>query len=131
MNWEAIGAVGEIIGAGAVVASLVYLAVQIRVQSRETRVRAMHDISVGFRDAISIFSTEDAAAIFVKANKDYSSLTEVEALRLIILMGQLFRAFEEAFIQYDEGRLDERSWKAMTKYYLKVISAPAARKHGS
>ena len=91
----------------------------------------MHDISVGFRDAISIFSTEDAAAIFVKANKDYSSLTEVEALRLIILMGQLFRAFEEAFIQYDEGRLDERSWKAMTKYYLKVISAPAARKHGS
>ena len=68
MNWEAIGAVGEIIGAFAVVASLVYLAVQIRAQSRETRVSAMHDISVGFRDAISQFSTEGAAAIFVKAN---------------------------------------------------------------
>ena len=30
MNWEAIGALGEMIGAVAVVVSLVYLAVQIR-----------------------------------------------------------------------------------------------------
>jgi len=87
MNWDAIGAVGEIVGAAAVVASLVYLAVQIRAQSRETRVSAMHDISVGFRDAISRFAAEDATAIFVKANKDYDSLTDVEAQRLIILFG--------------------------------------------
>ena len=30
MNWDAIGAVGEIVGASAVVLSLAYLAVQIR-----------------------------------------------------------------------------------------------------
>ncbi|MDA1372383.1 MAG: hypothetical protein O2971_16680 [Proteobacteria bacterium] len=30
MNWEAIGAIGEILGAFAVVATLVYLATQIR-----------------------------------------------------------------------------------------------------
>ena len=34
MNWEAIGAVGEIIGAFAVLATLIYLAMQVR-QSRE------------------------------------------------------------------------------------------------
>jgi hypothetical protein len=31
MNWEAIGAIGEIVGAVAVVATLIYLANQIRV----------------------------------------------------------------------------------------------------
>lgn len=34
MNWEAIGAVGEILGALAVVVTLVYLSVQIRQNSR-------------------------------------------------------------------------------------------------
>lgn len=33
MNWDAIGAVGEIVGALAVVISLVYLASQIRIQN--------------------------------------------------------------------------------------------------
>ncbi len=30
MNWDAIGALGEILGASAVFASLIYLAIQIR-----------------------------------------------------------------------------------------------------
>ena len=34
MNWDAIGAVGEILGAGAVVATLLYLSVQIRQNSK-------------------------------------------------------------------------------------------------
>ena len=125
MNWDAIGAMGEIIGAIAVVTSLIYLAVQIRTQNRESRISAMHDISVGFREVLAQFSSEDACALFIKANKDYDSLTDVEAQRLIVLTGQFFRAFEEAYIQFDEGRLDERSWNATTRYYLKIFSAPA------
>ena len=37
MNWEIAGAIGEIVGAMAVVLSLVYLAAQIRVQTRESK----------------------------------------------------------------------------------------------
>ena len=128
MNWDAIGAIGEIIGAGAVVASLVYLAIQIRTQNREARLSAMHDISVGFRDAIIPFSSEDMATILVKANIDYESLTDIEAQRIIVLMGQFFRAWEEAFIQHEEGHLDSRSWSAILKYYVKLLGAPAMRK---
>ena len=38
MNWEAIGAIGEILGATAVFASLIYLALQIRQNSKIGRV---------------------------------------------------------------------------------------------
>ena len=41
MNWDAIGAIGEIVGAGAVVISLVYLAVQIRFSARSARSEAV------------------------------------------------------------------------------------------
>lgn len=39
MNWDAIGAVGEITGASAVVVSLVYLALQIRHASKTTQIQ--------------------------------------------------------------------------------------------
>ena len=88
----------------------------------------MHEISVGFRDAIILFSSEDMATILVKANVDYESLTDIDAQRIIVLMGQLFRAFEEAFIQHEEGHLDKRSWAAILKCYVKVLGAPAVLK---
>ena len=37
MDWEAIGAVGEILGAGAVFLSLGYLAIQVKVASTTTK----------------------------------------------------------------------------------------------
>jgi hypothetical protein len=37
VNWEAIGAIGEVLGAAAVVATLGYLAVQIRKKSRAVK----------------------------------------------------------------------------------------------
>ena len=37
MDWDAVGAMGELLGAGAVLASLIYLGVQIRGNSRSTR----------------------------------------------------------------------------------------------
>jgi hypothetical protein len=125
MNWDAIGAGGEVLGAIAVFMSLLYLALQIKNQNKESRMNAMHDISIGFRDAITHFASADIADILVRANKDYASLTEVEAQRLIILFGQLFRAWEEAFFQYEAGRLDDRSWSTMLKYYVKLLSMPA------
>ena len=45
MNWDAIGAVGEIIGAVGVIASVMYLALQIKKQTRESQMAAMRDLS--------------------------------------------------------------------------------------
>ena len=41
MNWEAISAIGQLVGALAVVISLIYLANQVRGNARETRLAAM------------------------------------------------------------------------------------------
>lgn len=37
MNWEAVGAIGEIVGAGAVVVTLLFLAIQVRLSTRATQ----------------------------------------------------------------------------------------------
>ncbi len=73
MNWDAIGAIGEILGASAVFASLIYLAIQIRAQNRESRLGAMHDISTGYREVLAGMAEADLADLYTKAFDDYES----------------------------------------------------------
>ena len=129
MNWDAIGAIGEIIGAAAVVLSLVYLAVQIRTQNAESRVAAMHDISVGWRAASEQFTDGELAEIFIRANHEFDSLSEVEILRFLAGVHGIFRVFEEAYLQHTQGRLDRILWDAMNRQYASFLAAPAFRKY--
>ncbi len=48
MNWEALGAAGEVVGAIAVVASLVYLAVQLRVNSKTLKANGSWNAEMGW-----------------------------------------------------------------------------------
>jgi len=117
MNWDAIGAMGEIVGAAAVVASLVYLAVQIRNQNRESRMSAMHDISVGYRDGLAGMAEGDMADLFAKAIDDYESLTRPEMLRLIAAASRQYRVWEEAYLLYESGYLEKRTWETMLRQF--------------
>ncbi len=128
MNWEAIGAVGEIGGALAVVVSLVYLAAQIRVQNREARLSAMHEISASFREAVSGLANIETADVFARALEDFDSLSDGERLLMIASCQQVLRVFEEAFHQRRENRLDQYIWDVMVKQYASFLSAgPIAR----
>ncbi len=53
MNWDAIGAIGEILGAAAVVATLVYLAIQIRYAKDAAADVNRLSRAVGIREMIS------------------------------------------------------------------------------
>jgi hypothetical protein len=110
INWEALGAIGEFIGALGVVISLVYLATQIRTQNNETKLAAVHEILVGFRDSLHAFGSGDLAEIFAKANEDYDALTNAESLKLLSVIVPMIRLWEEAFIQNEKGRLEDRVW---------------------
>jgi hypothetical protein len=129
MNWDALAAIGEIVGAAAVVFSLGYLAVQIRIQNAESRSAAMHEISVGWRAASEVFTDRELAEIFVKANEEFDSLSNVESLRFIAGVHAIFRVFEEAFHQNRLNRLDKNIWEAMNRQYSSYMASPAFRKY--
>ncbi len=48
MNWEAIGAVGEALGAIAVIVTLIYLAIQTRKTGKVMRATAIWDSQISF-----------------------------------------------------------------------------------
>ena len=78
MNWDAIGALGELIGAGAVVVTIVYLSIQIRANTNQVRSAEHHR----FRDEtsrlheIALSSREHAELLTKMANNEELSPVE-------------------------------------------------------
>ena len=123
MNWDAIGAMGEMIGAGAVVISLIYLASQIRSQIEESRIAGMHAVSEGFRDAISsLADSPHVARIWIKSNEDPLSLSDEELVQMFAIAQRNFRVWEEAFGLYQKGRLDDEVFESITKQYASFLA---------
>ena len=82
MNWDAIGAIGEIVGAIVVIITLLYVARQIRHSSKSLEMTALRDTTAQWNQWSELLvTTPDLAAIVARGNKSHASLSEEEALR--------------------------------------------------
>jgi len=107
MNWEAIGAIGELIGAAAVVVTLIYLAVQIRQNTRqislslESTKLAVFDQNVesGNRAREVLITNPEVTELFLKGLADYRSLRSTEKFRCNMLFRNLFSAIQGGYIR--------------------------------
>jgi len=125
MNWDAVGAIGEIVGALAVVVSLAYLASQIRTQNRESRGASVHQVIEGYRSSIGALHEPEMADIWVLAIDDFDSLTASQRLRFVVYLTTVLRSFEDAYFQWCEGRLEAETWRALMAPLIDVISTTA------
>ena len=105
MNWEAIGAIGEIVGAFAVVATLGYLAVQIRQNTERERLTQEFASNQYFNELRMLVAGDEALAdIEARGVDDLSSLTRVERRRFDELMVSWIWAMQK-FYQQDQASM--------------------------
>ena len=114
MNWEAISAIGQIVGAIAVVISLVYLASAVRSNTRATREASMRWLSDNYTQWIRhISGNPDLSELYYRGIHDFESLKGAELVRFSALMVEAFRRSEEMFYLQLEGRLEPYVWKGI------------------
>ena len=128
MNWDAIGAVGEIVGAIAVVFSLVYLGVQIRNQNRESRMASVHEILEGFRTEISAFRNAELAELLGKGTRNFEALSDTEKIQFVAMIQGPFRLWEEAYCQHREDRLGIAMWNGIQAQLRDFAATPGCQK---
>ena len=128
MNWTAVGAIGELVGAVAVVVSVLYLAWQVRRQVQEAQLAAIHEVSEGFREGIAAtFLDEQRAELFVAAKDGVEELTEAQRLQFVAFIQRNYRVWEDAFYQRRQKRLDEPHWRSMERQYSALLSWPGVQ----
>lgn len=119
---ESLANLGEIIGAIAVVVSLIYLAVQVRQNTQAQRTenfsRALDRVA-----AIQAALSQDSgtAVIFAKGVVDPGKLTPKERIQFTWSMYELFGAFEFMFLASKSNSLPEdvwQRWSSAVAYWL-------------
>jgi len=125
MNWEAMGAVGEILGALAVVISLGYVAVQIR-QSTETArsASAQNLVTMATNANLLLASDSELSAIMQKGLYDRDSLTEYEQFRFNTFLIGVYMQYDFAYYQFLGGQLEPKTWIRMELEIVLYLSMP-------
>jgi hypothetical protein len=134
VNWEAIGAIGEIVGAVAVVLSLIYLAAQIRqnTQQVEEQCRTQRQNSLlGARSSFTewrslVIQDPTIAAIWRKANRGLEQLAEDERTQVDFLLVDFFWAHATIWIQMEQGLVDEPLW-VISRSNVAIYAGPGVR----
>ena len=121
MNWNAIGAVGEILGAIAVFVSLIYLALQTRNNTRALRSSAFHQVRESFSEvSLAMAADPDLAVLVDRAIRNDQGLTENEIIRYNYFLTTFVRRGESAYFQSSEGTLQMEAWKGIK---VTIVSA--------
>ena len=111
-NLESLANLGEIIGAITVVVSLIYLAVQVR---QNTRAQQTENFSRALDRVAAIQATlsqdPETSVIFSKGVSDPSDLTSRERMQFTWTMYELFGAFEFMFLASKTNAIPEEIWR--------------------
>jgi len=122
MNWDAVGAIAEGIGAFGVIASLLYLSTQLRQNTQSIRDATIHEVVRDYANAGHVLNADpELVAIFYKGLKDFESLTESESQRFATVMGTSLRLFENLIYQAERGRLDKDAVQGLYAHFEWVI----------
>lgn len=117
MNWEAIGAVGETLGALGVIVTLVYLAGQLRqntIALRSASYEHWNDVSTSFTD----FLSNNAEALSeIETHSSLNELTSVQQ-KMVWAMAILgVNQAQTAFLQHRAGALDQDVFESRIRQF--------------
>jgi hypothetical protein len=117
MNWDAIGAAAELIGAAAVIITLLYLAIQTHNNGKVLRASAIVDAQTSFVAINEKLSDGGVISdIMFRTLSDPDSLTPYEMHLLHRFLRGVFQRMEAQFALYMNGILDAEVWYLRCEY---------------
>lgn len=122
MDLTILSVVAQVVSAIGVVGSLMYLAVQIRQNTRAVRNSTHHALTTTRLDYIALVAQHpDLSRILRVGMQDMSQLNEDEQQRFHLIMYYLFSAGENFYYQNRQGVLDVEQWErwqSTLRYYF-------------
>src|SRR5215471_8852922 len=136
MNWEMLAAFGQLAAVVVGIPSLIYLALQIRAQTRERRQDAVHTLTVQWGDlTCALHDSAEFSAIFLRGIQSFAALDPASKLRFSAFFNRFFNYFEEMYFSHLDGTLMGSSWEKVERTLRDLVAYPgvqqwwAERKH--
>ncbi len=125
-DWASIS---DIIGAIAVLVTLIYLALQIRQFNKGLRTSTFHTTMQEFNQVNITQLDPSLAGLLDKALSDFDSLSELEKLQFGWIVRTYVNIWENMYQQYLEGACPESYWLPYAKQARSLFDTPAGKKY--
>jgi len=111
MDWNAIGAISEAVGAVAVIVTLAYLAIQIR-QSTQMNASGLRQSFYDYTTRQMLHGTDSAqfSDLLAKASMTNEPLSPGERLQMLRMFQAVFVGYQGAWFQHKQGALRHDDW---------------------
>ncbi len=125
MTLDDLGNLGELVGAIAVIASVAYLAIQIRQNTRSLRASAFHNLSNNIANFLGTVARDrELASIFMRGLARWRDLTPEESQRFVLLMMNLFSLHANAYHQHAQGALESEAYLGVRMTLARIACSP-------
>ena len=129
MNWEAVGSIAEALGAVGVIVTLLYLALQIRQNTRVAKADFFYRTIDGTIDFnLRVAASDELPDLFWKALEDPDSLTDSEERRTRHLMSGVFRHGERVYYAWRDGFVGEDIFRAQMRLQTRLALTPGGQR---
>ena len=135
MNWEALGAIAEAVGATAVFISLVYVAVQIRQNTKQfsrsveaNQLAAFErNVESGNRIRELLILHPDLAQLLLSGFKGYKELKGPEKFRFGMLLRNIFSGIQGGYIRQLSVEQDPLEFEGTARMLDEILLNPGTR----
>ena len=143
MNWEAVGVIAEVVGAMGVVISLIYVAIQVKSNTRALKASASFETAhswATFNEMLVSGMLGDSAfqageesrlvevtARFYDPNARPEDLSRTDTILVTMMHRALFQKLEGQYYQFKHGYLEPQIWAQRRDWARGVLELPLGR----
>jgi hypothetical protein len=128
MTIQDTGSIGELIGAIATVATLVYLARQIRTNTNAVQSAAAQSVHENFAVWYRMLASEaELSRIITNGLRDYAALSEGDKARFISTFMVFLSCCQDAHLKLREGSLSQELWSGWEQVMMNLVHSPGGR----
>ena len=122
------GAVGELIGAIAVVVTLIYLATQIRQNTLHMRSEGHVRVTDSYNHLIGqLLADNDLFKLVVLGCQDWEKISTFEQSRFHLFFHEHLMHFRMAYRLHEKGAMDGDVYQTVEDLHINVLANPGAR----
>ena len=128
MDFSTIGTLAEVVSAVGVIVSLIYVAAQVRHNTRAVRSATHHALVTTRLDYVALVADNPELSRIVRVgSEDYGGLDRDERHRFGLVMYYSFSAGENFYYQYRQGALDQEQWERWCETLRVYFAQPGIR----
>lgn len=128
MNWDAIGAVGEIVGASVVFISLFYVGFQVRENSRAVRGQTYQSLCTTIAEQATLTSADpELSLLWLKFARE-EAFSEVEEARFLAAVNASVRLATAVHYQFSLGLLNAQQLQELTGTPQALLASPIGQR---